>query len=429
MSMSYSRCASVLVFIMGLASVQSSSSATLSIIPSAVPGQCGASDVNDSGDAVGGCVPANQQGSPIAWSWLQGAASASVLPSLVPGLACGASGVTNGDTFLGSCTDANGRTQGVTWRPGGAAAVALLPLSSLLGLGSHVQSVPVAYNQNADIAGMSVTTESALVRGGETAAVVWPHGSNSPERIFNGLLSGNDDCSVAGLSEVNNGSIAIPLNCPVIGGLVQPKVAVRSSAGIYTVTALPVDPAAQYCVIAAVNVSQQMVGVCSYASAPSKKMAYWSPNGTNVWALTVVGVSGPAGLMRNAGMDINASGHILMKYQRLQGTTGFAYYDPATNTAKYIQELSPNTGFGSAAIADNDRITVVGENAGGNAQSAIFDPTAAMSGGLSSPVPVPPVATGANSAVYVMSKSGTWGAGSAEDSSHTSDGVVTQLNP
>ena len=120
--------------------------------------QCSTHAINDSGMAVGGCVPADPA-APHAATYAPTAGSPpAILIPLVTGQDCNAGRIANNGTVIGDCVQAKNIGRAVVWGNPTRAPLALAPLPFLSGLNLEpdVSSGVSAFNQTADVAGESI---------------------------------------------------------------------------------------------------------------------------------------------------------------------------------------------------------------------------------------------------------------------------------
>jgi hypothetical protein len=395
--------------------------ATLASHGHASGAQCGATDVNDSGVAAGPCSQGNTNGPTVAWVAVAGTEVS--LPSLVTGGSCSASGITNGGRIIGACADLNRIAFAVSWSAisPSIAPAKLTPLPGLLGLGilADIRSAATAYNQFGAIAGTSIAGN------GVRTAVVWPAGSSAPVQAS----ARGDNCTAVDVQvQTVAGNPTILLDCPSGSGAVVPRIATPTGLlGAYVTSDLIKFPTASYCEAGSINAFSEVVGACASPGPPFERAAVWAS--TTAAPSVLFLPNGPNDSVGKAstGLFLNDAGHLVYQYRTSDGRSNAGFINIVVGTPNYdvpmeAPTLSPQTNVIATGLGENDLVLVMGVNAGGHGQAAVWNlafPT------VLTPVPLDGGSTG--NAVSIMSSSGYVAAGSEVDSNHVVDAVVATL--
>lgn len=386
-------------------------SATLTNLGHNIGAQCRATGVNDLGTAAGTCVPGTNNGAPIPWMMVRNLQTG--LAGLSAGISCSVLGIANNGTVVGSCLDQTSVPFGVVWSGPSIVPLKLAPLAGLLGIDAHVRTIPKAFNQSGYVAGQSVAFD------GSSTASLWSPGSGTALLVS----ASSDNCQVAAINDTVGGALpSILLNCPAPNGQSIAKVATPTGAlRTYDLRPLAIAPGSAYCVAAGLNSAGQVVGSCIYPSSPFSQTAIWASATATPSLMVLPNFAGDVIGKRNGGVFINSAGHIVFSYQTDDGKDGVGYLDSLSNMPVLLPPIVTGASLTATGFADNDRIIVVGDNATGNRQSAVFDPSSGMI------APIAQLPGGTNSELKTISRLGGYAAGVAQDAGHNDNAVLTML--
>lgn len=316
--------------------------------------QCAASDINDSKNVVGSCVPGNATGPAVAWYAATPGTTPTVLQALVTGQSCSASGMINDGIIVGGCVDANNHPFGVIWTSSTAVPIQLQPLSALqTGLLADITTGATGYNQNGAVIGESVSDD------GDSTAVLWPSGSGTP--IF--VSSYADNCSAVDVNATNvNGQPSVALNCPTNPSPGNPGPAFGAIAqytgllGSYVVTRLPLPSGATHCTVAGINDALQAVGTCHFPAPDHPQAAFWATPTSTPQLITATQLNA-----RNHGAFINSGGNVVFTYQDSNGDGNAGFWNTTSNTVTVIPDLPGGTRCASVGLGDNNTVALTCE--------------------------------------------------------------------
>lgn len=362
--------------------------------------QCAASDINDSNNAVGTCVPAGVGGQASAVYAAAAGNTFTPLQPLVTGQACSATGVADDGIIVGGCVNTNNIPFGVAWTSPTAAPVQLQPLSLLqiqvtllqidVTLGD-VSTVATGYNQNGVVVGESISSS------GESTPVLYANGSGTPIPIAGYATN----CYAVDINQTTvNGEPSVALDCPTnpspsnsgptYGAIAQ----YTALLGGYVVTALPLPSGATHCTVTGINDNLEAVGTCHFPAPDLPRTAVWA---TPTSVPTLLTVSGSA---RNAGRFINSSGNVVFEYQNSSGKDNAGFWNTSTNAVTLIPPLTGGTHAVAKGLGDNNKVTLTSETTNEQPEAAEWT----SSGGT---VALGDLNSGKKSGVAGTNKSGT----------------------
>ena len=402
-----------LLTMLAVGHAQPASAASLVNLGHLAGAQCRATGVNDQGIVAGVCIPGNSTGAPVAWMTTAANHNQRSLSGLSAGVACDVFGIANSGSVIGSCLDQMGVPFAVTWAGPSVVPLKLAPLSGILGIDVQVRTTPKAFNQAGFVAGQSVAFD------GSTTAAIWQ--PNTGVALL--VSSSSDNCEVAAINDDPSGGLPnVLLNCPNPAGTTTAKVATPTGLlRTYISNPLVVPAGSAYCIAKGINGASQVVGSCIYPSSPFSQTAIWATPTASPSVLTLPGFAGDVIGKRNEGRFINDAGHVVFSYQTDTGGDGVGYLD-LTSMPVFVPSLDPGASISAVGFGNNDRIVVVGDNASGNKQAAVFDP--------SSPTVLSPIAQlpgGTNTVLKSVSRSGSYTVGTAQDAAHVDNAVLSTL--
>lgn len=392
--------------------------ATIASLGHAAGAQCAAADVDDAGDVVGSCSPANTNGPIVAWVSAVGGNEMPLAP-LATGHSCVAQGITQGKKVVGHCDDASLMNFTVVWNAASPTSppVKLVPLAGLLGLlpPPDVGTSATGYNQFGSVVGESVAGN------GDFTAVVWTAGSGTPVQVS----SRGDNCRAVDVqSQTATGNPIVLLDCPS-GGLTISKIATPTGLlGAYVAAPLPLATRASDCIVTSINATGQILGTCEFSDLtkdPFSRAVLWlTPTSTPI-TLNLPNSAGDLIGKASAGVAENDAGDFIFQYRTSDGRTNAGYLDLSGNAAFFLPSLQAGTNV--AAIGLSETGVVLGEatNATEHGQ-----PVTWSVGSLSlSTVPLFDGSLGG--VATAISPNGGFTVGSTIDSSHVEDAIEETL--
>lgn len=387
--------------------------------------QCETDAINNSGEEVGYCLPANDNGPEVAWVSLNQGTPTKLAP-LAANEGCQADAVAANGVISGYCLDTHGVQFAVTWASPASTPTKLapLPLLSGLNLAPDVATFSAGENQSGAVVGGS----TGALGSEDSTVVMWPASSGNPIQVS----SYGDNCDPVDITDSNGsgGQPNVAMNCPdpanpgtSYGKVAQYTCALNLLCG-YNAAVLPIPTGYANCEVEAMNNALQAVGTC-HTQAPAngqaqEQAAYWaSPTSQPVLLQAVTGQSGTPSSEADG---INNNGNVLVEFQTSAGVTNIAYWVPSSTTATSIPLLSGGLRDWPVDISDtSNRVVFNSEiNVGGLVEEhgAYWTPGAAQATDAGT------YNGGSSSEFNAISPNGVYGAGIAPGSLGNENAVV-----
>lgn len=394
--------------------------ATIASLGHAAGAQCAAADVDDAGDTVGSCAPANTNGPIVAWESSVGGSQIPLAP-LATGHTCIAQGITQANKVVGFCEDTSRITFAVFW-DGASPATSPVKLSALpAGLLGLLLPLPdigteaTAFNQFGSIVGQSIAGNAT------STAVIWTSGSGTPVQVS----SRGDDCRAVDVRpQTSTGNPAVLLDCPN-GGLTAAKIATPTGLlGAYVTASLPLAIRAIDCIATSINATGQILGTCNFndlTKDPLSRAVLWlTPTSTPI---TLNLPNSPSDLIGkgSAGVAENDAGDFVFQYRTSDGRTNAGYLDIIANAAAFLPSLQAGTNVSAIGLSETGVVLGEATNATEHGQAVTW------SVGSPSLSAVPLFDGSVGGTATAISPNGGFTVGTTIDSSHVEDAIEETL--